>query len=177
MQTGSGTVFELIESNLEELCLRMPNVPATSILLYRVILRLARLTAATFEQHVRPYGLKEVEFRVLTALYSHPDGMAHPSDLLATAAQSAANISRISDVLVNRDLITRVLSSKDRRRIVLRITQQGEELVRELWPILCVPPREMMRDLPESDQKQMIAQLRHFGRILDWPEGAPGDAG
>ena len=78
---------------------------------------------------------------------------------------------------MNRDLITRVLSSKDRRRIVLRITQQGEELVRELWPILCVPPREMMRDLPESDQKQMIAQLRHFGRILDWPEGAPGDAG
>jgi DNA-binding MarR family transcriptional regulator len=173
MHTRSETMFELIESNLEALCLRVPHVPATSILLYRVILHLAQVMAAMFEQHLQPYGLKDMEFRVLTTLYSQSDGVAHPSDLSAATAQSAANISRISDVLVNRDLITRVLSSKDRRRMVLRITQQGEELVRELWPRMCMPLKEIMADLPESEQRQMIVQLRHFGRILDLPGGAP----
>jgi MarR family transcriptional repressor of emrRAB len=177
MQTLGDTVFELMESDLEELCLRIPGVPVTSILLYRVIHHLAHGIAAMLEQHIRPYGLKEVEFRALTALYSHPDGVAHPSDLSASAAQSAAKISRVSDVLVNRDLITRVLSSKDRRRMVLRITQQGEELVRELLPRMCVPVQEMMRDLPESDQRPMIEQLKHLGRILDSPESAPGAGG
>jgi DNA-binding MarR family transcriptional regulator len=111
---------------------------------------------------------------VLMALYAHSGGVAHPSDLSAITAQGAANISRINDVLMNRGLITRVLSVKDRRRMVLGITQQGEELVRALLPRMYVPVQEMMLELPESDQRQMIEQLKHLGRILDGPEGAPG---
>jgi hypothetical protein len=61
--------------------------------------------------------------------------------------------------------------------MVLRITQQGADLVRELLPRMCVPIQEMMRDLPEPDQRQMIEQLKHLGRILDSPEGAPEVAG
>jgi len=80
------------------------------------------------------FGLAEAEFRVLTTLFSQPDGVAHPGDLCSRADQSPANMSRICDALVGRDLITRVLSDQDRRRMVLRITEQGEELVRELLP-------------------------------------------
>jgi hypothetical protein len=70
MQTLGDTVFELMESDLEELCLRIPGVPVTSILLYRVIHHLAHGIAAMLEQHIRPYGLKEVEFRVLTVWHT-----------------------------------------------------------------------------------------------------------
>jgi DNA-binding MarR family transcriptional regulator len=67
-------------------------------------------------------------------VFSQPDGVAHPGDLGVRALQSPANMSRISDASVHRDLITGMLSIHDRRRMVLRITGKGEDLVRRLLP-------------------------------------------
>jgi DNA-binding MarR family transcriptional regulator len=71
-------------------------------------------------------------------------------------------MSRISDALVSRDLITRVLSVHDRRRMVLRITEQGEELVRRLLPKLSAPLRGMLMEFPEAELRQMIARLKRL---------------
>src|SRR5476651_2616568 len=148
--------FEKLEANLRALGARVPDLPFNEILLCRLILHMGREMAASFEQKIRPFGLAEAEFRVLTALFSQPDGVAHPSDLCSRASQSPANMSRISDALVSRDLITRVLSLHDRRRMVLRITDQGEDLVRQLFPTMFHSLREMMSEFPEAEQRQMI---------------------
>src|SRR3982075_3939678 len=148
----------MLEANLKGLSARVPDLPITGILLCRLILHLGREMSAMFEQQIRPFGLAEAEFRVLTTLFSQPDGVAHPSDLCARADQSPANMSRISDALVSRDLITRVLSVQDRRRIVLRITEQGEDLVRRLLPKLFVSLRGMFAEFSESEQRLLIAQ-------------------
>jgi MarR family transcriptional repressor of emrRAB len=159
--------FELMEENLQNLKQRMPDLPVSGILLCRLLLHIGREMAAGFEQQIRPYGLAEAEFRVLTALYSQPDGAAHPSDLCARASQSPANMSRISDALVDRGLITRVSSVHDRRRMVLRITEEGEKFVRDLLPTLHVSLRRMLKDFPESEQRQMVAQLKRLGAGLE----------
>ena len=159
--------FELMEENLQNLKQRMPDLPVAGILLCRLLLHIGREMAAGFEQQIRPFGLAEPEFRVLTTLFSQPDGAAHPSDLCVRASQSPANMSRISDALVDRGLITRVSSVHDRRRMVLRITEEGEKFVRELLPKLHVPLRRMLKDFPESEQRQMAAQLKRLGAGLD----------
>jgi MarR family transcriptional regulator, negative regulator of the multidrug operon emrRAB len=123
--------------------------------------------AARFEQQIKPFGLAEAEFRVLTTLFSQPDGVAHPSDLCARASQSPANMSRISDALVSRGLITRVSSVHDRRRMVLHITEEGEEFVQELLPKLHAPLRSMLKSFPEVEQRQLAAQLKRLGAELD----------
>jgi DNA-binding MarR family transcriptional regulator len=89
-------------------------------------------------------------------------------------------MSRISDVLVDLGLITRVLSEKDRRRMVLRITERGEELVRTLLPSLFEPLKAMFEDFSEAEQLALIEQLKRVGaavatRLPD--EGAPDHAG
>lgn len=123
--------------------------------------------AVMFEQQIRPFGLAEAEFRVLTTLFSQPNGVAHPSDLCVRASQSPANMSRISDALVSRGLITRVSSLHDRRRMVLRITEEGEAFVRQLLPKLFVPLRELLKDFPETDQLQMTSLLKRLGVELE----------
>jgi MarR family transcriptional repressor of emrRAB len=138
----------------------MPDLPVSGILLCRLILHIGREMAANFEQQIRPFGLAEAEFRVLTTLFSQPDGVAHPSDLCVRASQSPANMSRISDALVDRGLITRVSSVADRRRMVLRITDQGEKFVRNLLPKLHLSLRRMLQNFPESEQRLMCAQLK-----------------
>jgi MarR family transcriptional repressor of emrRAB len=159
--------FELVEANLQNLKTRVPDLPAASILLCRLLLHVGREMAVMFEQQIRPFGLAEAEFRVLTTLFSQPNGVAHPSDLCVRASQSPANMSRISDALVSRGLITRVSSLHDRRRMVLRITEEGEAFVRQLLPKLFAPLREMLKDFPETDQLQMISLLKRLGMELE----------
>jgi MarR family transcriptional regulator, negative regulator of the multidrug operon emrRAB len=159
--------FELVESNLQNLSARVPDVPANGILMCRLLMHVGREMATMFEHQIRPFGLAEAEFRVLTTLFSQPEGVAHPSDLCARASQSPANMSRISDALVRRGLITRVLSVHDRRRMVLRITEQGEEFVRHLLPKLFAPLREMLKDFSETEQRQLNAQLKRLGFELE----------
>jgi MarR family transcriptional repressor of emrRAB len=163
MQTKNpSSQFELVESNLESLRKRLPDLPVSGILLCRLLMHLGREMAVMFEHQIRPFGLAEAEFRVLTTLFSQPDGVAHPSDLCARASQSPANMSRISDALVSRGLITRVSSLHDRRKMVLRITEQGEAFVRQLLPKLFVPLREKLKNFPEAEQRQITAQLKRL---------------
>lgn len=164
---NSRSQFELMEANLQNLKQRMPDLPVSGILLCRLVLHIGREMAARFEQQIKPFGLAEAEFRVLTTLFSQPDGVAHPSDLCARASQSPANMSRISDALVSRGLITRVSSVHDRRRMVLRITEEGEEFVREILPKLHAPLRSMLKNFPEVEQRQLAAQLKKLGAELD----------
>ena len=167
MQMNSADIpFGKLEANLLALSARLPDVPLTEVLLCRLMLHMGREMSAMFEQQIRPFGLAEAEFRVLTTLFSQPDGAAHPSDLCARTEQSPANMSRISDALVSRELITRVLSVRDRRRMVLRITEQGEQLVRELLPQLFVPLRGLFAEFPQGEQRQLIDQFKRLSANL-----------
>jgi MarR family transcriptional repressor of emrRAB len=163
----SNSPLDKLEDNLRSMALRMPDLPFTETLLCRLVMYAGREMAAGLEQKIRPFGLSEPEFRVLTTLFSQPDGVAHPSELCSRAIQSPANMSRISDALVSRDLITRVLSSHDRRRMVLRITEQGEDLVRQLFPKLFHSLRETMGELTEPEQRHMIIQLKRLCARMD----------
>jgi MarR family transcriptional repressor of emrRAB len=159
--------IELMEANLQSLAHRMPDVPSSGLLMCRLILHIGREMSAMFEHQIRPFGLVEAEFRVLTTLYSQPEGAAHPSDLCLRASQSPANMSRISDALVSRGLITRVLSVQDRRKMVLRITAQGEAFVRDLLPKLWAPLRNLLKEFPAADQRQLIELLKRVGVELE----------
>src|ERR1700729_4385823 len=161
------TQIELMEANLQNLKQRMPDLPVSGILLCRLVQHIGREMAARFEQQMKPFGLAEAEFRVLTTLFSQPDGVAHPSDLCSRASQSPANMSRISDALVARGLITRVSSVHDRRRMVLRITEEGEEFVRQLLPQLHQPLRRMLKNFPEVEQRQLASQLKRLAAELE----------
>jgi MarR family transcriptional regulator, negative regulator of the multidrug operon emrRAB len=164
---NSESQFDKLVANLRALSARMPDLPFNEILLCRLILHMGREMAATLEQKIRPFGLAEAEFRVLTTLFSQPDGVAHPGDLCSRAAQSPANMSRICDALVSRDLITRVLSAQDRRRMVLRITEQGEDLVRQLLPKMFGSLRGMLAEFTEAEQQLLISQLKRLHANLE----------
>lgn len=159
--------FEMLETSLEGLRARHAEAPVTGILICRLLQQIGRGMAELLEDRLKPFGLAEAEFRVLMALFSQAEGVSHPGELCLHTSQRPANMSRICDALVHRDLITRVSSAHDRRRLVLRITRRGEELVERLLPLLFAPLREIFADIPASEQERLIRQLRHLGLELD----------
>jgi len=152
----------MLEANLQALSTRMPDLPFDALMLSRLLLHAGREFASMLEQQIRRFGLSEAEFWVLTILFSQPEGVAHPSDLCAGAGQSPANMSRIGDALVSRDLITRALGAKDRRRVVITITEHGEKLVRQVLSRIFVPLHAMLGIFTEEEQVKFISQLKRL---------------
>jgi MarR family transcriptional repressor of emrRAB len=165
--------IKLVEASLKRLSTRFADLPANEVLIIRLLLFLAHDISMMLERHIRPHGLGEGEFRALTILFSQPDGAAHPGDLCPRASQSPANMSRISDGLVSRGLITREPSAQDRRKLVMRITPKGEDLVRSVLPTLFAPMRDVCGQHSPQQQRLLITQLKQMAKRLDEVTG-PG---
>ena len=156
------TVEQGIRRNAE----RLPGLPVTEALLCRVIILTGRVLTAHIDETVSPYRLTDVEFRTLLSLFSMPDGVACPSDLCANLAHSPASMTRIGDALVSRNLITRVLSDQDRRRMDIKITPQGEALVREVLPRMFGYTRDLFRDFSPAEKSRFLEDLKKlFARL------------
>jgi len=164
--------FEGVLASLTRLRARIPSTPIPKILVSRLLIELGRGMGGRLELEIRPFGLTEPEFRVLSVLFSQPEGAAHPSELCARTGQSAANMSRIADALLSRELITRVSSAKDRRRLVLRITEPGEALVRELLPALFVQLESLLGEFSEAELEQLVLLLKRLFERLSKPADA-----
>lgn len=126
--------LKAIETGIGAVRARGLAIPAEDALLFRTLLLVGRALGHLADDAIRPSGLAEAEFRVLMQLYSRPDGVGNPSELCAGSAHSPANISRITDTLVARGLISRTASEQDRRRMILSVTSEGEALIRSFLP-------------------------------------------
>ena len=166
----------IIEQGMRRAAERLPGLPVTEALLCRVIILMGRVMAAHVDEVISPYQLTDVEFRTLLSLFSHTDGTACPSDLCAGLAQSPATMTRIGDVLVSRNLITRVLNDQDRRRMNIKITPQGEALVREVLPRMFDYTRDLYKDFSETEKTRLLAGLKKLFAQLTVEISADGQA-
>jgi MarR family transcriptional repressor of emrRAB len=159
--------IERVESGLQRVKVHLPALPIDEILLSRLIVILGRDISAAYDRLLRPHGLTEADFRVLAALFAQVDGSASPSDLCASNAHSPANMTRISDALVERGLITRVMSEQDRRRMVLQITPKGTALLHEFLPMTSGLARAACACLSQEEMRHVTAQLKRMAGALD----------
>ena len=156
-----------VEAGIERVAERTPGLSVTEAMILRVGVLLGRSLTAGLEQWLKPVALAEMEFRALISLYSQGDGRAHPSDLCATLAQSPANLTRVGDALAERGLITRELSDQDRRRMVMRITPAGEQLVSEMLPEMIAYTRELFKEFTAEDKSRLLGDLKRLLGALD----------
>ncbi len=106
--------LERVETNVRRLAQRFDDLPVTEVVLARALIILARDINTLLENALKPYGLSETEGRLLMALFSH-GGSAFAGDVCGALAQSPANLTRISDTLVERGFISRSPDLADRR--------------------------------------------------------------
>lgn len=156
-----------MEAGLNRLQHRAPDLPITQILTSRLLVRLGRELSNMLDQRLRPHGLSEMEFRTLMNVYSFRDTAAYPSELCSSLGQSPANITRITDALVERGLISRVPDEQDRRRLLLKTTEQGEQLVQALLPLMMNSVHASYRDFSAADLHQLLDSLKRLAQAMD----------
>ncbi len=159
--------IQAIKTGFDDAKARGLAVRAEDALLFRTLLLIGRALAPLADEAIRPSGLAEAEFRVLMQLFSKPDGIGHPSELCAGAAHSPANITRITDTLVARNLISRIPSEQDRRRMILCVTSEGEALIRRFIPAAFSKLSKLFATLSAESRAQLMAHLGEIAAAYD----------
>lgn len=121
------------------------------------------LVHATKDSYSRA-GLTESQFGVLEALY-HLGPMSQ-KDIGAKILKSKGNLTMIVDNLLKMRLISRSQLPADKRYYSIRISPDGEKLIREVFPEHVKGVVKAMAVLNNEEQAQLAALCKKLGLSL-----------
>lgn len=106
----------------------------------------------------RPAGLSVPQFRTLNFIRRHEG--ASLSEVAEHLGLALPTVSRLTDALVKREFVTREVSSTDRRRAILRLTDGGASTLREAAQHARVRLAGMLKSLTPEEEAQVSEAMR-----------------
>ena len=70
-----------------------------------------------------------------------------------------ASITRIIEILTQKDYVTRELDLKDRRKFKLKISNKGKKIIQSIYPIVQDYRKQALKGLNSSDVNALKTQL------------------
>jgi MarR family transcriptional regulator, temperature-dependent positive regulator of motility len=130
---------------------------ATSRFPGHLIRRLHQVSTQVFQQRMREAGfdLTPVQFAALDALQHNP-GIDQAS-LAHAVAKDKATIGAVADRLEQKGLVTREVSSRDKRARELSLTERGEAIIAAALPVVESLQQDILPGLSPSEYRQFIA--------------------
>ena len=123
-----------------------------------LLMRAARTLRRRFGAVLAPWDLSPHQARALRVVCAH-DGvrLSELAEALRIAPRSA---TEVADGLQERGLVERAADPGDRRAVVLRPTDSGRRVQREVDDARAADSRELFARLPESDRAELSRILR-----------------
>ena len=143
---------------LQSLSQQIPGMEVDLILHGRLIRQLAVRTTQCFNECLKQHGLTESLWYALLAVYARPEHALLPSELSEILDLTRTSATRLSDEMVERGWIERSINEKDRRQIVLKLTEKGENFIKEVEPHMAKGRMPLWEDFKEEE----FAQLQHL---------------
>ncbi|TXB71353.1 MarR family transcriptional regulator [Paracoccus aurantiacus] len=122
-----------------------------------LIRRLHQISTQIFTQRVQAEGsdLTAVQFAALDALESSPG--IDQAGLAGAVAKDRATIGAVVDRLVQKGLIARKISERDKRARELWLTESGTAALRALAPVVGELQRDILPGLSDDEYRDFIA--------------------
>jgi MarR family 2-MHQ and catechol resistance regulon transcriptional repressor len=126
------------------------------------LMRSADSASARVHQHLEAVHLTVSQFGVLEALLHL--GPLCQKDLAQKILKSGGNLTLVIDNLEKRSLVRRDRHPSDRRVFIIRLTETGEQLIREVFPRHVAAVMQEMAVLDAIEQQQLGDLCRRIGR-------------
>jgi len=133
--------------------------------------RAHQISAAVFESACTEVGLTQAQYGVLTVLHSAPD--IDQSRLARALAFDKVTVLRVLRGLEERGLITRVVSAENRRQMAVRLTIQGQRLLKKTEQPVRLAYQQLMAPLSQKESQQLIDLLQRLTNELQDEARAP----
>lgn len=118
-----------------------------------------------FARKVESQGVTVAEWVVLRALFSQEEVL--PSELAETLGMTRGAISKLSDRLLNKKLISRTAHEQDGRAHTLALTRTGRELVPALAALADANDEEFFSHLGASEYSVLKALMQRIAAAND----------
>ncbi len=123
------------------------------------------------------YNLKVSEWRTMAVLNDYEPLSA--KEIVARSSMDKVNVSRSIASLQQSKLLERHIDPTDRRRVLLRLTRQGKQAMRELVPLVLGVEKQLLNGLTEDEQKTLISlmqKIRSNASNIEPPSGSTATA-
>lgn len=126
-----------------------------------VILRASQSIQEVIRKDVVMYGLNPTEFAVLELLYHHGD---QPIQVIGKKIlMSSGSITYVVDKLEQKNYVVRQACPKDRRVTYATITQEGKQLMDEIFPKHQIKIKEIFDELDGGEISMTIELMKRIG--------------
>ena len=135
--------------------------------------RLSRLVDRRLGENFAEHGIEDWMYDVLATLRrtGEPYELS-PGDLVEQSMVTTGAVTNRIDRLIERGYVERSRSDTDRRRVIVRLTQTGLDLVHAVAPGHYALEDQLLRSLGATERKTLVALLR---RVLVDLDDIPGD--
>lgn len=122
--------------------------------------RASRALARRFDDALRPFGLTNGQFSLLMSMNRpEPPPMGPVASLLA---MDRTTLTAALKPLARRGLVRVTRDPSDRRSRLLRLTEEGRQLLAHAVPIWQSTHNQMEREAPEVNFDSLRKALRHI---------------
>ena len=122
----------------------------------------ARAVTRRYDKALRPFGITAAQFSILTSMVARPERSV--TDMARSIAIDRTTLSRNLDLLVRKGLVSGHEADKGNGRLVA-LTNEGNDLVRELLPQWRQAQAEMRELLVAPDLKSVVASLQKLSQV------------
>lgn len=155
------------DEQLNVICNQYADYPRDAVFVIRTIRLIAKHFQDQANSSLSPLGLNHAEYHILLSLLGTPSRCLNPSELGESSGEKLANITRLTDQLCARGLITRQSSAEDRRRIDVTLTPEGVALIEKALDLVRNNLAIRLAGFSQKDMGQLTGLLRKLLDRLD----------
>ena len=134
---------------------------------YVKLMRAAESITSRVHKHLSSVGLTVSQFGVLEAIYHL--GPLSQKDLGQKILRSSGNITLVIDNLEKRRLVRRERNPADRRIFIVHLTDEGQKLIRDIFPPHAALITSELSVLNATDQKILGDLCKKVGMGVNKP--------
>jgi len=147
------------DTTLNEFSRRYPNMNPSAIKTCAALLRTGSELLTTFEAILGNHGFSQGRFLTLIVMNRNPAEEVSPSSLAEKVGVKRATMTGLLDRLEKDDLIERRAHHRDRRKIGVRLTSRGRQVLAAMLPDYYRSIAKIMANLTEKERLELTTLL------------------
>lgn len=132
-----------------------------SLKAFVVLMKASKSIEERIKRDIKRYGVSTTEFTILEALYHK--GQLTVQQICDAVLINSGSMTYVIDKLQKRGLLKRFPSQQDRRVVQVQITDEGKEVMDEIFPKHQAVIEEIFTDIEPEDKQKLVDLLKTVG--------------
>lgn len=146
---------------IEEVLKTNDEMPLAKKLMLNIIVTANYISDKVFEV-LKPFEISSQQFNVLRILRGQKGKPANLSTIQDRMISKMSNTTRLVDKLIDKDLCERIVCPSNRRKVEIRITKKGLELLEQIDPEIEQVENEIAEKINEKEIESLNTNLNEL---------------